>query len=584
MHFKDDFSMELEAKECKDKHMFLKGKNSFWLFPLETEEYDDFTTHKIEKGTGLHTKIKDDYWKFLSSLSFKVEHNGEKQDLELTRINSNLSKITYFFKSKKFLLRVTYEILENPDNTSAKVNFKIEPKTVSDFDIVISPLVNIKNNSNRDSHFYDIDKEEGLLVNRDEKSIGFYPKGEIKIENGGEKIKDFTDTESPLKIGEMKYSVKDDLNFYIVSGKNLEQVDLRLASRCDDKKKSTSKNLLEGHGIGTDTTIEKIIQTKALIAEKFITERSNMKVPEGNFGEIFEKLYHDIGFYRNLLNEKNMEKIFLWGSLFLSEREKNTSLNNRLWYLLALGNYLTDVENKTLEDVFKEKVLGLLSKTDNNMMLKTPQEELTDKRVPKKWDNGALLPDTNAIWINVLEKFDELTGKSHSLHVAIRSYKDVFWNGNDYLYNAVSENGEDKKKNIYGLIGLSMVPHVFSQEDLEKAHKVLKNGFIINRKPQYFDRDKMPFGLLDVTQREGGKITTDKTPYLLEFYKQLGKENLSEQLIVNLLDHQLTEGALFYPHSSFKPKYENNPIPETNSISLSSNYMEPFLGFMKGKK
>ncbi|MFB6088732.1 MAG: hypothetical protein ABEK36_03055, partial [Candidatus Aenigmatarchaeota archaeon] len=185
MHFKDDFSMELEAKECKDKHMFLKGKNSFWLFPLETKEYDGFTTHKIEKGTGLHTKIKDDYWKFLSSLSFKVEHNGEKQDLELTRINSNLSKITYFFKSKKFLLRVTYEILENPDNTSAKVNFKIEPKTVSDFDIVISPLVNIKNNSNRDSHFYDIDKEEGLLVNRDEKSIGFYPKGEIKIENGG---------------------------------------------------------------------------------------------------------------------------------------------------------------------------------------------------------------------------------------------------------------------------------------------------------------------------------------------------------------------------------------------------------------
>ncbi|MFB6076370.1 MAG: hypothetical protein ABEK17_04465 [Candidatus Aenigmatarchaeota archaeon] len=584
MRLKDDFSMELEAKDCDDKHMFLKGKDSFWMFPLGTTEHGGFTTQKFERGTGFHSKIKDKYWKFLSSLLFKVEHEGEKQDLELTRIKADLSKITYFFKSNKFLLKTTYKLLENQDKASAKISFELEPKSVSDFQLVVSPLINIKNNRKKDSHFYDIDEDEGLIVSRDDKSIGFYPKGKMSINKGGERIEDLSESENPLKIGEMKHDIKNNLDFYMVSGKNVGHLDLRLVSIHDDKEGKTNNSLLEKHGIGNNTMIEKILQTRVLVAEKFITERSNMKVPEGDFGEIFERLYHDLELYKNLLSEKNLEKVFLWGSLFLSENEKNTHLNNRLWYLLSLGNYLMDDENKTLKEVFKEKVLNLLSKTDDNMMLKTPQEELKNGRVPENWENGAFLPDTNAIWINVLEKFDEITGKSHSLHIAIRSYKDVFWNKKDYLYNAVSENKEDERKNIYGLIGLSMVPNLFSQEDLENAHKVLKNGFIVKREPQHFDRSKMPFGLLDISQESEGKITTDKTPYLLNFYKHLGKENLAEQLIINLLDHQITEGALFYPHSSFKPKYESNPVPETNSISISSNYMGPFLGFMKGKK
>lgn len=577
MRLKSDFSVELEPEECKDRHMLLKRKFGFWLLSLEPMKYKGFLTQVPSKGSGLHTKLKDKYWKFLSSLLFRIECEGENEELELTRVKAYPSKMIYHYKSDRCLLKVEYCLLnKNWKNTGARVKFKLEPKTIKKFQLIVSPLLNIKKKGDTGNHFYEIQNEEGLIIKKNEKEIGFYPEGKFYKENGGRKEEDFSE-ENPLKIGEIMYDLDREFDLYIVCGKNVSKRDFS-EIKPEEEIGSISK-IMKKWDIQGKTSIEKLLHLRGLALSNLITERAGMEIPEGDFNEIFEGLYHNLNFYRNILGDNNLNKIFLWGSLFLSN-EKNGNLKDNLIYLLSLGKHLSINESKVLKEIFKNEVLKLLGKTNGNLMLSTDVKHTEKNRIQKNWDRKVLLPEINARWVKVLEKFDQLTGKTHSLNKAKQSFKTIFWNGNNYLYNAVMGEEKDEKKSVYGLIGLSLLPELFEPDEMERAHKLLKNGFVVKRKPLIFERKKMPFGLLNVFQEGEDKISLDKIPYLCKFLKHLGKENEIEQIMVNILDHQISDGILFYSHNSFKPEYNENPLPNLNSISIASNHLEPFISYV----
>ncbi|HEX4962859.1 MAG TPA: hypothetical protein VF173_18630, partial [Thermoanaerobaculia bacterium] len=77
------------------------------------------------------------------------------------------------------------------------------------------------------------------------------------------------------------------------------------------------------------------------------------------------------------------------------------------------------------------------------------------------------------------------------------------------------------------------------------------------------------------------------TPYLVKLLRKLGEEATVRELLVNALDHQMTEAAIFYnqeilsracgnnPHPD--PDTAQNPVPVKNPIQFWSQWCDAFL-------
>ncbi|MEM0232302.1 MAG: hypothetical protein QXG78_04280, partial [Candidatus Methanomethyliaceae archaeon] len=81
------------------------------------------------------------------------------------------------------------------------------------------------------------------------------------------------------------------------------------------------------------------------------------------------------------------------------------------------------------------------------------------------------------------------------------------------------------------------------------------------------------------------------TPYLIKFLERIGKENEIKGILLNNLDHMISEGVIFYINEIFghaigknpSPKgLSMNPIPLKNPAQYWSHWCDPYLGrFMR---
>ena len=77
------------------------------------------------------------------------------------------------------------------------------------------------------------------------------------------------------------------------------------------------------------------------------------------------------------------------------------------------------------------------------------------------------------------------------------------------------------------------------------------------------------------------------TPYLIGLLRLLGEEETIRGLLRNALDHQMSEGAVFYSHELLAPPFgdnprpdpstADNPVPVKNPVQFWSQWCDPFL-------
>jgi glycogen debranching enzyme len=238
-----------------------------------------------------------------------------------------------------------------------------------------------------------------------------------------------------------------------------------------------------------------------------------------------------------------------------------------------------------------------------------------------------LLPEINAQWIiflrgslevvNLLQK-KNLLNRSDArfqqkiaklLQTAIKHYRSVFWNPSiGYLYNIVYVS-PDVKCTIVDTIeceaavtaAAMLGTNVFDTNDLKQIWDHTCKKLLVSRTLTSLGNKRWPFGIItrnvDVGTYYGdGQYHSDvcwprSTPYLIELLDLLNYQEIIAQILLNNLDHQSTEAAIFYNQELFSRPVGNNlspdettqdnPVPVKNPVQFWSQWCDPFLNHLE---
>ncbi len=268
-------------------------------------------------------------------------------------------------------------------------------------------------------------------------------------------------------------------------------------------------------------------------------------------------------------------------------------------------------------------------------------KDIYDHSISKE-DVGALLsspsfflPEINAQWIEMLRgavdvlKFfltaqhppDSLIQEARQFEQIIspllarakQSFIPVFWNDEaGFLYNAVCDNKcaahvMDKTRTVCDEIeceaaitaAAMLGKEVFEDQHLEKIWARAQKVLLVYRWPVKYGKEKLPFGVMaknnddriyyDDSQYHNDVIWPRSTPYLAKLLSILGRKDLVKGLLVNALDHQMTEGVVFYSHELLSRPFGNNlwpnkgtqynPVPVKNPIQFWSQWCDLLVDF-----
>ena len=228
------------------------------------------------------------------------------------------------------------------------------------------------------------------------------------------------------------------------------------------------------------------------------------------------------------------------------------------------------------------------------------------------------LPEINAQWIvlladtvNSMDKFLSQHEKRKKLvelrlelgvilEKAVAHFKPVFWNpDNGFLFNAVYEDLQikDALECEAGVTATSLLGRaVFSEPDLISIFECAQKTLLVYRQATLLSQDCLPFGLatrnvpaetfLGDRQYHGNVVWLRSSPYWVRLLALLGKEKMVREILLNTLDHQVSEGAIFYNHEllsrpiginpSPNPETSQNPVPVKNPIQFWSQWCDVF--------
>ncbi|MFB6077117.1 MAG: hypothetical protein ABEK12_03235, partial [Candidatus Nanohaloarchaea archaeon] len=163
-------------------------------------------------------------------------------------------------------------------------------------------------------------------------------------------------------------------------------------------------------------------------------------------------------------------------------------------------------------------------------------------------------------------------------------------------YNVVHRGAglRDGTATSMGVEAVTRVPQAVPDGKLADTWDTVADRLLVRREPARFDRGRLPFGLLtrDVDREpflgdshyHGPVMWLRETVHLLRLYRMLGEDGAAIDTAVNVLDHQMSEGAIGYNHELFSlpvgenpdpGEYAGNPVPVKNPMQYWSHFLEP---------
>jgi hypothetical protein len=192
---------------------------------------------------------------------------------------------------------------------------------------------------------------------------------------------------------------------------------------------------------------------------------------------------------------------------------------------------------------------------------------------------------------------------------AQKNFKPVFWNDSKgFLYNMVYEIGnraiKDEIECETAVTAAAMLgEEIFTRKELLAVWDWTREKLLVTRRITMFGDKEMSFGIL--TKNEDQKIYYNdhqyhsdviwlrSTPYLIKLLLILNQNTTIRDILINTLDHQMTEGAIFYNQELFSrpeglnwhpdEKTAKNPVPVKNPIQFWSQWCDPFSHFFSKK-
>jgi glycogen debranching enzyme len=232
------------------------------------------------------------------------------------------------------------------------------------------------------------------------------------------------------------------------------------------------------------------------------------------------------------------------------------------------------------------------------------------------------LPEINALWIRTLEEIIGLLRieNLHSLTDAQRwsildefetmltkaklSYMRIFWNdAKGFMYSILTEDlaKKDDTETSFAVVSAALLENLLSTEEVRRIWNVTKERLLVRREFQLLGpRGLKPFGIIvrnsnqrvyyDDSQYHEAVIWPRDVPYLIKLLERLGETETIMDILINNLDHQMSECAIFYVNELFclpegtnpeKGEYSYNPVPLKNPAQWWSHWTDAFLHFFE---
>ncbi|GEM_PF-1508286 len=636
----------------RNKSFALKRTDSCWSSSLSSVERDGFVMpNRDYPQQGVVVKVSGKYTKFLDAPAFKLIHDKktlklEKEDVELTPWEA-----TYTYRSGNTVLRVSYYLSKSTmkNKYGGWIKFDIDSE-LDDLRLVLCPLVDIRK-IEEDSppvDEYNVEAKDHILrVQRGGKDIIFGSSDETEVKpeeerwtyklglGYREKKNDIRFKEinrKPIRTGILTYRVsgKDSIKVGFACGKDIDKSDIQFFKGTDTQKDlEKARKMLDIFSFPNNDIERRFMKARLLSFFRFSVKEGGMEIPGAGewwlkdvyFRDLFESIFHNMEVYRQVKGDEWLKKILTWARIYLEDgsmaikvTEGEPSYNSTdalLLYLLCAAKFYEKTGDKNFKKSMRktfESVVGSLNEYDDGLIRCRPDCSRIDSkidgrstRIPDNWDveenGGFLLPEVNALWIRVLEKYNKIYGTGIDITKIWKSYKNTFWDGKKgFLYQIVykedGKNLEDRRESSVAVVSLALLKDHFFGYEIHKAWKVIEERLLVGRKPVFFDCGHMPFGILTKNSRENIYLDDDQRheavvwprdcPYLFKILEKIGREKVKKQIIKNMLDHQMSEGAVFYNHGLFSlPEGENphetslssNPIPVRNPIKLAPHFL-----------
>ncbi|RLJ03567.1 MAG: hypothetical protein DRP11_00265 [Candidatus Aenigmatarchaeota archaeon] len=665
----EDLFFDYEPAENEDwnfaRNLFtvLKRPQGTWSQSVFSVSFNGYVTpNRDYPYQGLFARVEGENWKFLDSLMFRVNRDGEDITLQNGTVRVWPWKVMYTYTSDECELLVTYYLLSKKweNELGAVVDIGLKRKKPGNYKILVSPLVDIRFMYDQSGKGYSVEESGGVLtVSRAGRSVTLGPVYDFrhkekevewiyKLGVGEREIKDdkvfFRKTDmKPVQIGEMIFPQRR-MRLGLVCGRE-GYVRSALRDVLSDKnneylERKRLEKKLERFRISTgDRRLNRFFAARKLTFDGFGLIENSIEIPEAGdfwfrtvwFRDLFEGLFHNMDVYLKMKGKEWVRKILQWASVFLKDGRMPVKISERgdkpiygsidgaLLYVLSIYRYLRLSRDKKHEKVLRKLALtaiteimesmdtetGLLhTRADDSWIdtKKTVNGKTVSTRIPDEWvgkiknieNELFLLPEVNALWLRVIEERNRFEGEKVLKNLG-SNYRKVFWDPKDsFIYGIVWGNMKDRTRTSMGVASLALLSHHFTKKELEKAWNVIEKELLVKREPLLFDKGQIPFGILvknsdkriflgDDSYHEA-VIWMRTTPYLIKLLKDIGKEDVVKDILLNTLDHQMSEGAIFYSHELFSlpeggnpsPKGPKNPVPVKNPIQYWSHFVEPF--------
>jgi len=202
------------------------------------------------------------------------------------------------------------------------------------------------------------------------------------------------------------------------------------------------------------------------------------------------------------------------------------------------------------------------------------------------------MPELNAQWLTVLDLMSRLvpmvrrsaatfTDRAFGALLdlkdrARRNYLEMFWNDETgFLYNLVFEDGgvRDSVDCECAVVAAGMLgSSLFSQAQLEAIWKRVQAKLLVSRRLTRLGDGWLPFGVLAMSldkrifygdpEYHADTVWLRSTPYLILLLRSIGKSDEAKAVALNALDHQMSEGAIFYNNELLALPFGNNDSPD----------------------
>ena len=212
-----------------------------------------------------------------------------------------------------------------------------------------------------------------------------------------------------------------------------------------------------------------------------------------------------------------------------------------------------------------------------------------------------LLPEINALWLKALmlaEKASIRYGFSLETNVKValsempKRFREKFLT-KDGFYSLEYNGVKCIEPSSVGVVSLSLLREMFNCSEIRDYLRYFESIFVF-RKPVYLKGRRGLFGVLvnrrriepylNDRQYHGSVIWPRDTPYLIDLLKLTRRDNDVKCILINHLDHMITEGVALYSSELFSLAYagrklvlEENPVPVKNQIQYWSHWCDPYI-------